>query len=75
MCRISAASVQLDLEKIELYVFVDGKMLFEGPHPALPATVTVDTTSIPNGRHFFTFNLRTFEDHLGTCSLWADVGN
>lgn len=60
---------QLEREKIELYCFIDGQLLFEGPYPALPAKLKVDTSEIPNGDHLLTVNLRTFEDHVGTYSM------
>ncbi|BBO68608.1 hypothetical protein DSCA_25380 [Desulfosarcina alkanivorans] len=66
---------QLEREKFELYIFVDGKMLIESPHPSLPASQTIDTTTISNGDRIFTINLRTFEDHLGIFSFKVRVDN
>jgi hypothetical protein len=70
-----ANAKQLARETIEIYMFMDGKLLFEGPYPALPLSLKIDTSAFSNGDHFFTVNLRTTEDHLGICSLKARVDN
>ena len=66
---------QLEREKIELYCFVDGELLFEGPYPELPAKLSIDTRKIGNGEHLLTINLRTFEDHVGTYSMKVLIQN
>jgi hypothetical protein len=62
-------------EQFEIYLFVDGQLLFEGPQMQLPASLNIDTTALTNGTHIITVNLRTSEDHLGAFSLKFMIGN
>ena len=62
-------------ERFELYQFMDGSFVYEGPQKTLPAVIRLDTTKFANGRHIFTVNLRTSEDHVGTYSMKVYIKN
>ncbi len=62
-------------EKFELYLFVDGAFISEGPRKTLPAQLMLDSNKLSNGEHIITVNLRTLEDHVGTTSLKVTVDN
>lgn len=62
-------------EKFELYLFVDGAFISEGPRKTLPAQLMLDSNKMSNGEHIITVNLRTLEDHVGTLSLKVIVDN
>ncbi len=56
-------------EGIELYLYVDGRMIHEGPAQSLPATVLLDTGKFTAGRHLVTLNLRTSDDRAASYSM------
>jgi len=62
-------------ERFELYQFMDGKFVYEGPQKTLPHTIKLNTTKFANGHHIFTVNLRTSEDHVGTNSMKVYIKN
>ncbi len=62
-------------EKFEIYVFVDGNLVFENPANTIPTRVRLDTTLYPNGEKVVTMNLRTTEDRVGSVSLKVNIKN
>lgn len=62
-------------EAIELYLYVDGKMIHEGPAADLPAELTMDTQKFTNGPHMVTLNLRTSEDRAASFSTQVSIVN
>ncbi len=62
-------------ETIERYLFVDGRMVQEGPTDALPAKVSLDTTRFANGRHIVTLVLRTSDDRAASFSMPVAISN
>jgi len=62
-------------ETIERYLFVDGKMVVEGPADALPAEVSLDTTRFADGRHIVTLVLRTSDDRAASFSMPVAISN
>ncbi len=56
-------------EPFEHYIFVDGKLLYEGPQKEFPGVIKVDTQKATPGKHILTINMRTAEDHVGTYSM------
>ncbi len=65
---------QITREPFEHYIFIDGKLLYEGPQKDFPGIVKVDTQKVTPGTHILTINMRTAEDHVGTFSMkvWID---
>lgn len=75
---LPAEGVDLELlrrEKFELYLFVDGRFLYEGPKETLPASLELDTAAFSDGEHVITVNLRTPEDHVGIGSAKVRIKN
>ena len=62
-------------ETIERYLFVDGKMIEEGPADGLPAKILLDTGRFSNGKHIVTLGLRTSDDRSATCSMVVKITN
>jgi hypothetical protein len=62
-------------EKIEIYVYMDGRFVLEEPRKTLPARLTLDTARFSNGQHILTLNVRTNEDHIAVSSLKVMVKN
>lgn len=62
-------------ETVELYLYVDGLMLHEGPVPGLPAQVNLDSKGFSNGSHILTFNLRTSGDRAASTSMQVQINN
>jgi len=62
-------------EGIELYLYVDGRMIHEGPAESLPADVNMDTRKFSNGKHLVTLNLRTSDDRAASFSMEVSINN
>jgi hypothetical protein len=62
-------------DKLEVYLFMDGRFLYEIPIQKLPATAKLDTTKFPNGEHIMTVNLRTVSDRCGAYTMKVMVEN
>ena len=62
-------------ERIEVYYYMDGKLIYEGPVDGLPAVINVDTTDYSNGEHIFTVNLRTEKSRIGAYSMKVRIEN
>lgn len=65
----------LTKEKFEVYLFMDGKLIFEGPEATIPSILKFDTNEYLNGEHVVTINFRTTEDRVGTYSLKVNIEN
>lgn len=62
-------------EAAEIYLYVDGQMVHEGPAATLPAQVKLDTGKFANGLHMVTVNLRTSEDRAASSSFQLSINN
>jgi hypothetical protein len=68
-------STLLQTKTLELYLFGDGKFLYEVLPEKLPAEINLDTHQLGNGKHVLTVNVRTGEDHIGIWSKGILISN
>ncbi len=62
-------------ERFELYLYVDGKMMYEIPTGSLPASINFETSKVANGLHMVTLNLITSEHRTGSTSFRVMITN
>jgi len=60
---------RLERERLELYVYVDGRMETEESRQKLPTSIQFDPRKYESGEHVLTMILKTREDHAGTYSM------
>jgi len=56
-------------EKFEVYLFIDGVLLYEIPAEEIPAIATFDTRKYADKEYALTINIRTPDDRVGTYSM------
>lgn len=62
-------------EDVELYTFMDGRLLFEGPVDGLPTSFSLNTMEFENGAHTLTVNIRTTGDRAASWSTPIFINN
>ena len=61
--------------KFEVYLFMDGVLLYEVPAEEIPAIAAFDTRKYANKEYALTINIRTTDDRVGTYSMKIRIRN
>jgi flagellar hook assembly protein FlgD len=67
--------VTLTDSRYEIIFFIDNEFLFEDEEGYSPFTYLLNTKDIPNGIHFITANIVSYDDHIGVVSKKIIVDN
>lgn len=58
-------TAHLTNSRYEIVAFIDNVFLFEDEEGYSPFTYLLDTNNIPDGEHFITINVVSYDDHIG----------
>jgi len=67
--------VDLVRKRFEVMIYLDMNFLFEEEQGVSPATFEIDFSNVQVGEHLLTFNVMSYDDHIGVETVKVKVGS